>query len=169
MSHVSDLELFNDAIRSYKEDHPDVRYAGSYRRIMISVSSGEREEISITILRIHHIDPDGIHSYPALIPDILIPYGSYTIRFVLTLLYSYLNLSYRRDILLYEKKDICDVPRYTPVRVVTTSIIWYFQARKHLICDRACCTVHISYIFNNNYWGLSVTPVFSRLLTSCSH
>ena len=93
LSHVSDLELFNDAIRSYKEDHPDVKYAGSYRRIMISVSSGKREEIPIMILRIHHENVNGIHSYPALIPDILIPYGSYTIRFVLTLLYSYLNRS----------------------------------------------------------------------------
>ena len=71
LSHVSDLELFNDAIHSYKDGHPDVRYAGAYRRIMISVSSGEREEIPIMILRIHNVDTNGIHSYPALLPDIL--------------------------------------------------------------------------------------------------
>ena len=67
------------------------------------------------------------------------------------------------------KKDICDVPRYTPVWVMTTSSYANFQARQQLICGRACCTVCISYIFNNNYWVLSVTPVFSRLQASCSH
>jgi hypothetical protein len=49
------------------------------------------EDSEITILRIHSSDPDGASLTSAVIPDILIPYGSYTIRFILTVLRAYLN------------------------------------------------------------------------------
>ncbi|MCR5012819.1 MAG: hypothetical protein K6A72_10775 [Lachnospiraceae bacterium] len=92
LSHVSDLDLFNDAVSSYKKEHPDVKSAGSYRRTMITVSgSGKVDDIEITILRIHSSDPCGTSLTSAVIPDILIPHGSYTIRFVLTVLHAYLN------------------------------------------------------------------------------
>ena len=95
ISHVSDLELFSDSVSLYKKNHPDINYAGSYKRMMISVSpsSGKREEISVSIIRSLSVDTDGSVSSSAIIPDILIPYASYTIRFVLTVLHAYLNRS----------------------------------------------------------------------------
>ena len=36
ISHVSDLELFSDSLSLYKKNHPDINYAGSYKRMMIS-------------------------------------------------------------------------------------------------------------------------------------
>ena len=52
ISHVSDLELFSDSVSLYKKNHADIDYAGSYKRMMISVSpsSGKREEISVSII-----------------------------------------------------------------------------------------------------------------------
>lgn len=94
---ISDSELFllftQDSKRHCKYTCPccgngnDLHYHTSYNRMMISIRRGKRFEETISIRRI--ICPCG-HTH-ALIPDFLIPYGSYSIRFILSVLFHYLG------------------------------------------------------------------------------
>jgi len=93
---ISDSELFllftQDFKRHCKYTCPccgnshDLHYHTSYNRMMISIRHGKRFEETISIRRL--ICPCG-HTH-ALIPDFLIPYGSYSIRFILHVLLHYL-------------------------------------------------------------------------------
>lgn len=59
----------------------------SYERNMISISNGSRKNYTVTIPRIKcHCG----HTH-AILPDVLIPYGSYSLRFILLVLCEYLN------------------------------------------------------------------------------
>lgn len=93
----SDQQIFDAAVAEFKPQHcscPKCNAKGSlikfqpYQRQMISVENGSRKEVTLTVPRFL-CDSCG-HTH-ALLPDILIPYGSYSIRFVLTLLQAYLS------------------------------------------------------------------------------
>lgn len=68
-----------------KGGHTPIR---SYTRMMITVKNGKREEhvVSIPLYKC----PSCGHSH-AILPDVLIPYGSYSLRFILTVLKAYLE------------------------------------------------------------------------------
>lgn len=60
----------------------------SYTRWMISIHHGVRAEYTLTIKRVMCASCGCTH---ALLPDVLIPYGSYSLRFILHVLRAYLN------------------------------------------------------------------------------
>lgn len=60
----------------------------SYSRVMITLHAGTRTEISVCVPRLRCTSCGHTH---ALLPDVLIPFGSYTLRFVLNVLYGYLS------------------------------------------------------------------------------
>ena len=60
----------------------------SYTRMMITVNDGKRKEHEITIPMYNC--PSCGHSH-ALLPDVLIPYASYSLRFILAVLKAYLE------------------------------------------------------------------------------
>jgi len=89
----SDLELLEDMKPQYKVC-PNCGaidccspYA-SYGRCMISIESGVRKEHYLTIQRVICGSCNSTH---ALLADVLIPYGSYSLRFILHTLRAYLN------------------------------------------------------------------------------
>jgi len=90
---VSDQELFDHAVGQFMKDRPSgYTSAGSYDRMMITVIDGQRREIFITVPRVRFKDPaTGRTRTHALLTDNLIPFGSYTIRFVLHVLHASLH------------------------------------------------------------------------------
>lgn len=60
----------------------------SYSRIMITVVCGARMEIAVEIPRVCCESCQHTH---ALLPDVLIPHGSYSLRFILSILNAYLE------------------------------------------------------------------------------
>ena len=92
---ISDSKLFSLFTQSPKRNlscpccgnQADLHFHSSYNRMMISVCNNQRYEESVYISRV--ICPCG-HTH-ALIPDFLIPYGSYSLRFILTVLNNYLK------------------------------------------------------------------------------
>ena len=95
-----DLELFNESINSFsphkcscpkcgaRGQHKKI---GSYPRVMISCINGNRCVTHIKIPRVQCMSCRHTH---AIIPDILIPFGSYTITFILTVLKAYIRKKY---------------------------------------------------------------------------
>ena len=61
---------------------------GTYTRWVISIHHGVREEYEITVARVFCTSCGHTH---ALLPDALIPYGSYSLRFILHVLRAYLK------------------------------------------------------------------------------
>lgn len=93
----SDMELYLNAtssVRLSKIQCPCCHSTGQctaigpYNRTMISVTKGSRSEQTLSVKRF--ICNSCRHTH-ALLPDILIPYGSYSIRFILTVLVLYLH------------------------------------------------------------------------------
>lgn len=62
--------------------------AGRYRRMMITIANGERSEVEMAVPRVRCESCKRTHS---LLADVLIPNGSYTLRFVLHVLCAYLH------------------------------------------------------------------------------
>ena len=60
----------------------------SYTRMLITVNNGKREEHEVRIPMYNC--PSCGHSH-AIIPDVLIPYASYSLRFILTVLKAYME------------------------------------------------------------------------------
>jgi len=93
---LSDENIFNNANLTdtshfqcpYCHRKGDFKKLPSYQRYMISYNGDSRTEVLVTIPRIQC--PSCGHTH-ALIPDNLIPYGSYTIKFVLRILLEYLK------------------------------------------------------------------------------
>jgi len=92
---ISDKELLDTAAPSFKSCpacgargccHPHA----SYTRWMISIRNGVRVENMLTIKRVICASCGCTH---ALLYDVLIPYGSYSLRFILHVLRAYLNRS----------------------------------------------------------------------------
>lgn len=65
----------------------DFSDASPYSRSLITVENGKRKEHWISVSRLRC----SCGHCPAVIPDFLIPYGSYTIRFILHVLKAYLH------------------------------------------------------------------------------
>ena len=90
---ISDKELLDAATPSI-ETCPACGARGccsphaSYTRWMISIRHGVRAEYILTIKRVICASCGCTH---ALLPDVLIPYGSYSLRFILHVLRAYLN------------------------------------------------------------------------------
>lgn len=93
-----DINLFHQARNGFRPSKTRCPYCGSclggrtsirsYPRMMITVVDGKRveEEVQIPLYQC----PSCGHSH-ALLPDVLIPFGSYTLRFILTVLKAYLE------------------------------------------------------------------------------
>jgi len=94
---LSDQQIFDAVVNGFKPSRcicPVCKAAGRfkeilpYRRCMISVCDGARTEAVVNISRFQCESCGHTH---ALLPDVLIPYGSYTLRFILAILMDYLN------------------------------------------------------------------------------
>ena len=95
----------------------------SYKRTMITFTGGHRENIEITLPRIKcHCG----HTH-AIIPDVLIPYGSYSLRFILIVLYRYLLRS-------CSVAELCD--KYQISRSTLYEWIHLFIAHFNLFVDK---------------------------------
>ena len=62
-------------------------FFASYDRYLISVEEGIRVDYTVTVKRVLCSSCDRTHS---LLPDVLIPFGSYSLRFILHILQAYL-------------------------------------------------------------------------------
>ena len=120
--HYSDRQLFDAAVAGFKPSSCGCPKCGAvgrlsrirpYRRFMVSAEHGSRSDTELIVPRFrcgscgctHALLPDSLipfGSYSlrfvltvllALLPDSLIPFGSYSLRFVLTVLLAYLNRS----------------------------------------------------------------------------
>ncbi len=88
-NHISDLELHRAAVDSFlRNNRRRITKAGSYSRDMISIHNSHRVTNEIEIFRFRYKDDPSFQTH-SLSSDILIPFGSYTIRFVLHVLYIY--------------------------------------------------------------------------------
>lgn len=96
---ISDYELFDKAISDFKPSKCSCPKCGavgrlspfdSYQRSMISVHDGHCHDSVVSIPR--YICNSCGHTH-AVLPDILIPFGSYSLRFVITVLSGYLKRS----------------------------------------------------------------------------
>lgn len=95
--HFSDQQLFDHAVSGFKPFEcrcPKCgaigcyQEIGSYERDMVSAHDGSRIDTRLTIRRFQCLSRRHTH---ALLPDVLIPYGSYSLRFILTVLLNYLK------------------------------------------------------------------------------
>ena len=89
---LSDKQLLDSALTSYKVcpscgAKGCCKPHGSYKRDMISINDSIRTDDIIDIFRVKCSSCKSTH---ALLPDILIPFGSYSLRFVLYVLRAYL-------------------------------------------------------------------------------
>ena len=64
------------------------RPIGSYKRMMITVVDGARHEVELEVPR---VQCDSCRHTHALLADILVPYGSYALRFILHILNEYIH------------------------------------------------------------------------------
>lgn len=96
---MSDQELYDKAVSNFKPTTqvcPVCGAAGrfreidSYKRYMISANGSSRVESTLSI---HRFQCESCGHTHALLPDVLIPYGSYSLRFILTVLLGYLKRS----------------------------------------------------------------------------
>lgn len=91
----SDLSLFHQAIEAFQADLAVCPFCGakqacsefaSYSRHLITFENGAVVCHDITVPRVKCHSCDHTH---AILPDVLIPYGSYTLRFILIVLRRY--------------------------------------------------------------------------------
>ena len=97
--HYSDRQLFDAAVAGFKPSSCHCPKCGAvgrfsrirpYRRYMISAEHGSRSDTKLIIPRFRCDSCGSTHS---LLPDPLIPFGSYSLRFILSVLLAYLNRS----------------------------------------------------------------------------
>lgn len=97
---ISDQQLFDYAVSSFKPSKcscPECGALGhmdsfsSYHRDLITVSNGERTGASLIVPRFRCTSCGHTHS---ILPDVLIPYSSYSLRFILSVLLDYLQHKY---------------------------------------------------------------------------
>lgn len=93
----SDELLFHTYIDTFSTQNLSCPYCGcidnfdsfaSYQRDMITVVDGFRKQVTLTIPRLQCNSCGHTH---ALLPDVLIPYGSYSLHFILHILHQYLH------------------------------------------------------------------------------
>lgn len=94
--HYSDRQLFDAAVSSFRPSSCRCPKCGAvgrfsrirpYRRSMVSAENGSRSDTQLIVPRFRC---DSCGCTHALLPDSLIPFGSYSLRFVLTVLLAYL-------------------------------------------------------------------------------
>lgn len=92
---ISDQEWFNQAVRSLNLSDQTCPYCGSrgnliphdsYSRYMVTLENHRMETVTLCIPRVKCVSCGHTH---ALLPEMLIPYSSYSLRFVLTVLEDY--------------------------------------------------------------------------------
>jgi len=97
--HFSDQQIFDQAVSGFnpaKCPCPNCKAVGwfrqiqPYERFLISVEGGRRCDASVLVPRFQCESCGRTH---AVLPDVLIPFGSYSLRFVLTVLAAYLKRS----------------------------------------------------------------------------
>lgn len=88
----------------------------SYTRMMITIVNGKRAEIMVSIPRVR-CHCGRTHG---LLPDILIPYSSYSLKFVITVIKNYLNRS-------CTIRELCDFWQIS----VSTLYSWIHLFRNH--------------------------------------
>lgn len=112
---ISDQQLFDHAISSFKTSKCScpgcgalghMSYFSSYRRDLISVSEGKRVEASLTVPRFRCISCGRTH---AILPDVLIPFSSYSLRFIIAVLLEYLQ----------HKRTVADLCEHWEISVST--------------------------------------------------
>lgn len=93
---TSDRQLFSLAIQAFSPSSEVCPHCGSigrcefhdsYTRWLISIESGRRTDGLVSIPRVICASCGRTH---AILPDVLIPYGSYSLRFILVILNAYL-------------------------------------------------------------------------------
>ena len=82
----SDLELYAYYLLSL--DLSDLTRAGTYTRNIVSFESGTLNIFSVKILRVRR-QGDMSHRTFSLRPDFLLPHSSYSVKFILSVLYHY--------------------------------------------------------------------------------
>lgn len=88
LSSVSELQLYEAALADFKKNHKGILIsAGSYERDLITIRHSHKEILRVRIQRFRL--PDG--STHAVLSDLWIPESSYSVRFVLSVLLSYLH------------------------------------------------------------------------------
>ena len=105
----SDMELWFYLTQSLDlrlESHPDSDAAcsgtaGSYERMLVTIVNGIARVFDISVMRLRFTDSDGRKSSHAVLLDTKKAHSSYSLRFVLTVLYYALYTS-------CTQQDICD-------------------------------------------------------------
>ena len=82
----SDLELYAYYLLSL--DLSDLTLAGTYDRAIVSFEAGTQKIYSINVIRIRRRG-DMSHRTFSLRPDFLLPHSSYSVKFILSVLYHY--------------------------------------------------------------------------------
>lgn len=94
---ISDRQLFSSAIQAFSPSSAACPHCGaigrcdfhdSYTRWLISIENGRRSDTIVSIQRVLCASCGRTH---AILPDVLIPYGSYSLRFILVILNKYLE------------------------------------------------------------------------------
>ncbi|MDR2861237.1 MAG: DUF6431 domain-containing protein [Syntrophobacterales bacterium] len=93
LTNITDNELFRAFIPRKKtcpkcKAHGRLKPHGSYGRDMLSINGGNPGRERVRIMRVICTSCNTTH---ALLPDILIPYGSYSLRFIISVIKAYLN------------------------------------------------------------------------------
>ena len=152
--YFSDQQLFDMALSDFKPSKCTCPKCGAigrlkpiqpYKRDMISISEHKRIETVLSVPRFLCRSCGHTH---ALLPDILIPFGSYSLRFVLTVLLGYLTRSCTVD-------AFCDHWQIA----VSTLYTWI-----HLFIDQfnAWCKVldRILWLCHDAICSITRTPAF---------
>lgn len=143
----TDEELFQSAIDSIDLDtftchgcgaSGQCRFSSHYRRHLITLENFEDPEPIVLIPCVYCPNCDYFH---AILPDIIIPYCSYSLRFVLTVLYSY---AFR----------VCSVEALCTKWHIAVSTLYNWIS-----------------LFNRDYdcWAQAIHRIRRTLLKSCCH
>ena len=92
----SDIQLYKSVISNTSLSHctcPHCKSTSStfhsfYNRYLISFEKGQRVDSSISVCRVQCNSCRHTH---AILPDIITPFGSYSLRFVITVLFAYIS------------------------------------------------------------------------------
>lgn len=150
----SDRQLFDTAVASFKPSScscPKCGAVGSfsrirpYRRFLISAEHSSRSDTELIVPRFRC---GGCGCTHALLPDSLIPFGSYSLRFILTVLLAYLTRS-------GTVADFCDHWQIA----ISTLYRWIHLFRSHF---NSWCSIldRILWITQKSLASVSAFPAF---------
>ena len=90
----TDLQLYYNAISRF--DMSSFIKCGSYSRYLISFEKGKIKTRLVTVYRVIRKGDMSRHTH-AILPDIIVPYSSYSIRFIIYFLYLYTHRNCSAD------------------------------------------------------------------------